>query len=58
MTTDRVNPPAWGVKEDPSDLPRVLRALEARFAEAREYEMSALDVAVLVRYLRSIEPKT
>lgn len=50
----RTNPPAWGVTEDPSDLPRILRALETAFSEGRELELSALDVGVLGRYLKAL----
>lgn len=53
--TDRVNTPMWQPTEDPSDLPRVLRALEKAFAEGREFEMAALDVAVLVRWIRELK---
>lgn len=45
----------WQPTEDPSDLPRVLRALEKAFAEGREFEMAALDVAVLVRWIRGLK---
>lgn len=53
----RTNPPAWGVKEDPSDLPRILRALEQAFGEGRELELSALDVGILGRYLRGLSER-
>ena len=50
--TDRINPPAWTVKEDPSDLPRILRGLEAAFKEGEGLCLSPLDVGILGRYLR------
>lgn len=49
---DRINPPAWTVKEDPSDLPRILRGLESAAKDGRELWLSALDVKVLLRRLQ------
>lgn len=52
---DRINPPAWGVKEDARDLPRVLKGLAAALAAGDGCDLSPLDLAVLMRYLKSLE---
>lgn len=54
MNEPRVNPPAWSVKEDPSDLPRVLRRLEAAYKEGKDCALAELDVAVLVKWIREL----
>lgn len=53
--TDRINPPAWKVQEDPSDLPRIRKAMEETFRNGDGVDLSPLDLAVLERWIRGLK---
>lgn len=48
---DRVGPPAWSVKPDPSDLPRIVRELKKAAELGVGFELTPLGVAVLLEHL-------
>lgn len=52
--TDRIGPPAWVVKPDPSDLPRILRELKKAAEQQSELALTPLAVQVLWHHIQEV----